>query len=73
MAIDLTYAPEVVALIEKTRDFTRNVVLPIEDEHAGDIAVAGGDAIRIEMQAAAKKPVSSHRMHRSSTAATDST
>ncbi|GAA3150297.1 hypothetical protein GCM10020255_110420 [Rhodococcus baikonurensis] len=55
VAIDLTYAPEVVALIEKTRDFTRNVVLPIEDEHAGDIAVAGGDAIRIEMQAAAKE------------------
>ena len=55
MAIDLTYAPEVVALIEKTRDFTRNVVLPIEDEHAGDIAVAGGDAIRIEMQSAAKE------------------
>src|ERR1700704_5193362 len=55
VAIDLTYAPEVVALIEKTRDFTRNVVLPIEDEHAGDIAVAGGDAIRIEMQSAAKE------------------
>ncbi|GAA3141119.1 hypothetical protein GCM10020255_017740 [Rhodococcus baikonurensis] len=55
VAIDLTYAPEVVALIEKTRDFTRNVVLPIEDEHAGDIAVAGGDAIRIEMQAAASR------------------
>ncbi|MFD4183723.1 acyl-CoA dehydrogenase family protein [Rhodococcus sp. NPDC058514] len=54
MSIDLTYSSAVQDLIERTRTFTRDVVLPIEDEHAGDIAVAGGDALRIGMQQAAK-------------------
>ncbi|MCQ4122230.1 acyl-CoA dehydrogenase family protein [Rhodococcus tibetensis] len=55
MAIDLTYAPEVTALVEKTRAFTREVVLPVEDEHGGDITAAGGDALRVELQKAAKE------------------
>ncbi|MFZ2175833.1 MAG: acyl-CoA dehydrogenase family protein [Rhodococcus sp. (in: high G+C Gram-positive bacteria)] len=55
MAIDLSYSPEVTALVEKTRAFTRDVVLPIEDEHGGDINVAGGDALRVELQKAAKE------------------
>ncbi|MBJ8348303.1 acyl-CoA dehydrogenase family protein [Antrihabitans sp. YC2-6] len=54
MPIDLTYTPEVASLIERTRAFTREVVLPIEDRHGGDIAAAGGDDVRIELQAAAK-------------------
>lgn len=54
MSIDLTYSSAVQDLIERTRTFTRDVVLPIEDEHAGDIAAAGGDALRVGMQLAAK-------------------
>ncbi|MFC7449030.1 acyl-CoA dehydrogenase family protein [Rhodococcus daqingensis] len=54
MSIDLTYSADVQALIERTRAFTRDVILPIEDEHAGDITAAGGDALRIGMQRAAK-------------------
>ena len=55
MVIDLTYTPEVTALVEKTRAFTREVVLPIEDEHGGDIMSAGGDGLRVELQRAAKE------------------
>jgi len=55
VAIDLTYTPEVTALVEKTRAFTREVVLPIEDEHGGDIMSAGGDGLRVELQRAAKE------------------
>ncbi|WP_197382151.1 acyl-CoA dehydrogenase family protein [Mycolicibacterium mengxianglii] len=54
MAIDLTYEPTVQKLIDKTRSFTREYVLPIEDRHRGNIAEAGGDHLRVEMQAAAK-------------------
>ncbi|WP_027500545.1 acyl-CoA dehydrogenase family protein [Rhodococcus sp. UNC363MFTsu5.1] len=54
MSIDLTYSPEVQDLIDRTRTFTRDIVLPIEDEHAGDITAGGGDALRIGMQQAAK-------------------
>jgi acyl-CoA dehydrogenase len=54
VAIDLTYSPDVESLIERTRAFTRDHVLPIEDEHGGDIAVAGGDEIRVKLQQAAK-------------------
>ncbi|MDV7241320.1 MULTISPECIES: acyl-CoA dehydrogenase family protein [Rhodococcus] len=55
MAIDLSYAPEVTVLVEKTRAFTREVVLPVEDEHGGDITAAGGDTLRVELQKAAKE------------------
>jgi acyl-CoA dehydrogenase len=54
VSIDLTYSPEVQDLIDRTRTFTRDVILPIEDEHAGDITAGGGDALRIGMQQAAK-------------------
>ena len=56
MAIDLTYAPEIEKLIDKTRDFTRRrTCSPSRTDHAGDVAVAGGDPLRVEMQAAAKE------------------
>ncbi|MGW6378285.1 acyl-CoA dehydrogenase family protein [Rhodococcus sp. NPDC055112] len=55
MSIDLTYSPEVQDLIDRTRTFTRDVVLPIEDAHSGDITAAGGDALRIGMQQAARE------------------
>ncbi|EME21235.1 acyl-CoA dehydrogenase [Rhodococcus triatomae BKS 15-14] len=42
------------SLIERTRAFTRDHVLPIEDANAGDIAVAGGDDIRVKLQQAAR-------------------
>ncbi|MGW6695733.1 acyl-CoA dehydrogenase family protein [Rhodococcus sp. NPDC054953] len=54
MAIDLTHAPDVQALVERTRAFTRDHILPIEDKHGGDITAAGGDAIRATMQQAAR-------------------
>ncbi|CAJ1493227.1 acyl-CoA dehydrogenase family protein [[Mycobacterium] kokjensenii] len=55
MAIELNYAPEVSALVDKTRAFVEDVVLPVEDAHGGDIAAAGGDAVVKELQAAARE------------------
>jgi len=46
---------EVTALVAQTRDFVREVVLPIEDRYDGDVALAGGDAVRRELQAAARE------------------
>jgi hypothetical protein len=41
MPIDLSYSPEVAALVEQTAAFTRGVVLPVEDDHHGDIDTSG--------------------------------
>jgi hypothetical protein len=38
---------------ERTHAFIREAVLPIEDKFGGDIAVAGGDMMPIELQSAA--------------------
>ncbi|WP_162246791.1 acyl-CoA dehydrogenase family protein, partial [Rhodococcus sp. Leaf258] len=54
MAIDLTYDPSVREWIDRTRTFTREHVLPIEDKFLGDVTAAGGDDLRRELQAAAK-------------------
>ncbi|MEV2223833.1 acyl-CoA dehydrogenase family protein [Nocardia vinacea] len=54
MTIDLEYSAEIATLVERTRAFTREVVLPIEDRHGGDITAAGGDILSKELQAAAK-------------------
>jgi acyl-CoA dehydrogenase len=54
VAIDLKYDPDVQTLIDKTREFTRQFVLPIEDEFLGNIDDAGGDTRRIVMQEAAR-------------------
>ncbi|MDV6264404.1 acyl-CoA dehydrogenase family protein [Rhodococcoides yunnanense] len=54
MAIDLTYDPDIEKLIDRTRAFTREHVLPIEDRFLGNVTDAGGDRLRVEMQAAAK-------------------
>jgi len=51
---DLSYAPDVLGLAGRTRDFVRQTVLAIEDYHNGDITRAGGDAVRVELQQAAK-------------------
>ncbi len=50
MAIDLSYGPVVQDVIDKTSDFVRSHVLPIEEKFAGDIAAAGGDELRLELQ-----------------------
>lgn len=55
MAIDLSHPAEVRELADRTRAFVRSTVLPIEDAHSGDIAAAGGDAIRVELQQAARE------------------
>ena len=55
MAIELSYPPEVRDLAERTRAFVRATVLPVEDAHGGDIAAAGGDTVRVELQRAARE------------------
>ncbi|MGC4933280.1 acyl-CoA dehydrogenase family protein [Gordonia sp. DT30] len=54
MPIDLTYGADVVDLVEKTSQFIAEYVAPIEEKYAGDIAAAGGDALRREMNAKAR-------------------
>lgn len=55
MAIELNYSPEVTALVERTRAFVEDVVLPVEDRHGGDIEAAGGDTVIKELHAAARQ------------------
>lgn len=55
MAINLNYDPEVVDLVERTRKFVKETVLPVEEKHAGDINAAGGDSIRRELNDAARE------------------
>lgn len=54
MAIQLGYDSNVERLIQSTRKFVREYVLPIEDDHAGNINDAGGDLLRLRMQSAAR-------------------
>lgn len=54
MAIELSYPPEVRDLVERTCEFVRGTVLPVEDAHGGDITAAGGDVMRVELQQAAR-------------------
>lgn len=42
-------------LVTATRAFVREVVLPLDDEHDGDIEAAGGEALRVELQSAARE------------------
>lgn len=55
MAVDLNYSADVSALIERTRAFVRETLLAIEDQYDGDIEAAGGDALRLDIQAAARE------------------
>ncbi|GAB92517.1 acyl-CoA dehydrogenase family protein [Gordonia rhizosphera] len=54
MPVDLSYAPDVADIVEKTSRFVRDQILPIEYQYGGDITTAGGDDIRREMNAKAK-------------------
>jgi alkylation response protein AidB-like acyl-CoA dehydrogenase len=53
-SVNLAYSSEVVDLAGRVDTFIRDVVLPVEDAHGGDIAAAGGDALRVELQTEAK-------------------
>lgn len=55
MPIDLSHPPLVLDLVERTRTFISEVVLPIEDRYLGDISAAGGDTMRVELQQQARK------------------
>jgi acyl-CoA dehydrogenase len=45
---------EVAELATQTRAFVREVVLPLEDRHDGDVTQAGGDELRRRLQAVAR-------------------
>lgn len=47
--------PDVEALVAATRDFIRTEVLPLDDEHDGDVEAAGGEALRVRLQARARE------------------
>ncbi|WP_026918190.1 acyl-CoA dehydrogenase family protein [Gordonia shandongensis] len=55
MAIDLSYDDEVIDLVARTRDFIETAVLPVEERHHGDVAAAGGDDLRRELNAKARE------------------
>ncbi|HEX2074880.1 MAG TPA: acyl-CoA dehydrogenase family protein [Geodermatophilus sp.] len=46
--------PDVADLVTRTREFVRDVVLPVEDRFDGDVTLAGGDGLRRELQAEAR-------------------
>ncbi|MDX6242109.1 MAG: acyl-CoA dehydrogenase [Kribbellaceae bacterium] len=46
---------DVASLVSRTEEFVRGVVLPIDDAHDGDVHLAGGDALREELQAQARR------------------
>ncbi|BBZ75469.1 acyl-CoA dehydrogenase [Mycolicibacterium anyangense] len=54
MTVNLSYRQDVMDLVERTEQFVSTTVLPIDDRYHGDISAAGGDAIRRELQDAAK-------------------
>lgn len=54
VAVELSLGDEVADLVERTRTFIDDVVLPIENRYAGDVMAAGGDDLRRELNAQAK-------------------
>jgi acyl-CoA dehydrogenase len=48
-------ASEIDSLVEATRAFIQRQVLPLDDEFDGDITAAGGERVRVELQAAARE------------------
>ena len=46
---------EIQSIVERTRTLVREVVLPLDDAHDGDIEAAGGDELRTRLQAAAQQ------------------
>ncbi|WP_448222141.1 acyl-CoA dehydrogenase family protein [Gordonia iterans] len=54
MPTEPSCSPEVTGLVDRTTAFVDDVVLPLENRHAGDIMAAGGDDLRRELNAQAK-------------------
>lgn len=54
MPVNLSQSDQVVDLVAKTEQFIRDVVIPVDDAHDGDITAAGGDELRVRLQTAAK-------------------
>ncbi|SEP05426.1 acyl-CoA dehydrogenase family protein [Trujillonella endophytica] len=46
---------DVPQLVERTREFVRTEVLPVEDRFDGDVTAAGGDDLRRQLQAGARE------------------
>ena len=55
MPIDLSHPAEIEDLVARTSVFIRETVLPLDDQFGGDIHAAGGDALRTQLQSAARK------------------
>jgi alkylation response protein AidB-like acyl-CoA dehydrogenase len=51
----MRWSDEVVSVVERTRALVREVVLPLDDAHDGDVEAAGGEALRARLQAAAQE------------------
>lgn len=51
MAVDLSPTPDVAELVERTTNFVREVVVPVEEQHGG---LARTEDVRTELQRAAK-------------------
>lgn len=54
MPINLSHAPEIDDLVQRTRVFIADEVLPVENKYNGDLVAAGGDELRKELNAKAK-------------------
>ncbi|NEM08902.1 acyl-CoA dehydrogenase family protein [Geodermatophilus normandii] len=54
-AAEASADPDLAALVTRTRRFVRDVVLPVEDQHDGDVTSAGGDALRRRLQEGARE------------------
>src|SRR4051794_28870561 len=46
---------DVAALVTRTRKFVRDVVVPLDDQHDGDVTLAGGDVLRRRLQEGARE------------------
>ena len=56
MAQQSPRVPEQVrSVVERTRTLVREVVLPLDDAHDGDVEAAGGEELRTRLQVAAKE------------------
>ena len=46
---------EVQQVVDRTRSLVREVVLPVDDAHDGDVEAAGGEGLRARLQSAARE------------------
>lgn len=55
MTLSLSINEQVADLTRRTEEFIASDVLPVDDLHDGDIRAAGGEELRVQMQAAARE------------------